>query len=82
MIGLNAFERQWSECGPSVHSAIERVGASGWYVLGQEVVRFEESFAAWWGLSHCVGVANGMDAMRSDSECWESSLGIASSPRH
>src|SRR3954451_8950667 len=33
------------------------------FVLGPEVVRFEESFAEYTGVAHCIGVANGTDAL-------------------
>lgn len=36
---------------------------SGWYVLGREVQRFEEDFAAYTGAKHCVGLASGLDAL-------------------
>lgn len=36
---------------------------SGWYVLGNEVKTFEESFAAYTGASYCVGLASGLDAL-------------------
>lgn len=36
---------------------------SGWYILGKEVSAFEEEFAAYVGSKHCVGVANGLDAL-------------------
>lgn len=36
---------------------------SGWYVLGQEVSAFETEFAQYVGAKHCVGVANGLDAL-------------------
>lgn len=36
---------------------------SGWYVLGQEVSRFEEEFAAYTGGRYCVGLASGLDAL-------------------
>jgi dTDP-4-amino-4,6-dideoxygalactose transaminase len=35
----------------------------GWYVLGQEVSAFEAEFAAYVGAKHCIGVANGLDAL-------------------
>lgn len=44
-------------------SAVSRVLASHWYVLGQESVAFETEFAAYLGAAHCVGVANGTDAL-------------------
>lgn len=36
---------------------------SGWYVLGNEVKKFEEEFADYVGAKHCVGLANGLDAL-------------------
>lgn len=43
--------------------AIERVTRSGRYILGPEVESFEQEFAAYLGVAHCVGVANGTDAL-------------------
>jgi dTDP-4-amino-4,6-dideoxygalactose transaminase len=43
--------------------ALRRVLASGWYILGDEVRAFEEEFAAYLGVSHCVGVGNGTEAL-------------------
>ncbi len=36
---------------------------SGWYILGNEVKKFEEEFATYTGAKHCVGVASGLDAL-------------------
>lgn len=36
---------------------------SGWYILGKGVQSFEEKFAAYCGAKHCIGVANGLDAL-------------------
>ncbi len=44
-------------------AAVRRVLESGWYVLGKEVEAFENEYAAWCGSPHCVGVANGLDAL-------------------
>lgn len=35
----------------------------GWYIKGQQVNKFETAFAEYCGTSHCVGVANGLDAL-------------------
>jgi dTDP-3-amino-3,4,6-trideoxy-alpha-D-glucose transaminase len=43
--------------------ALERVARSGRYILGPEVEAFEEEFASYIGVRHCVGVANGTDAL-------------------
>ncbi|PKP24845.1 MAG: aminotransferase [Bacteroidetes bacterium HGW-Bacteroidetes-2] len=37
---------------------------SGFYVLGNQVSAFETEFAAYCGTSYCIGVANGLDALR------------------
>lgn len=44
-------------------AAVKRVLDSGWYLLGKEVEAFEQEFAAYCGTKHCVGVANGLDAL-------------------
>ncbi|MEM5565400.1 DegT/DnrJ/EryC1/StrS family aminotransferase [Psychroserpens sp. AS72] len=36
---------------------------SGYYIKGSEVTRFEQSFATYCGTKHCIGVANGLDAL-------------------
>ena len=36
---------------------------SGWYIMGNELRSFEESFANYTGAKHCVGLANGLDAL-------------------
>jgi dTDP-4-amino-4,6-dideoxygalactose transaminase len=46
-----------------VRSAIDRVLASGRYILGPEVHAFEAEFAEYVGVSHAIGVANGTDAL-------------------
>jgi dTDP-4-amino-4,6-dideoxygalactose transaminase len=43
--------------------AATRVIDSGWFILGGEVGRFERAFAAYCGTDHCIGVANGLDAL-------------------
>jgi hypothetical protein len=48
---------------PEIDTAIARVLAGGWYILGEEVRHFEAEYAAALGLGHAVGVANGTDAL-------------------
>ncbi len=43
--------------------ACARVIDSGWYVLGKEVAEFEKEFATYCETDHCLGVANGLDAL-------------------
>jgi dTDP-4-amino-4,6-dideoxygalactose transaminase len=46
-----------------MQAAFTRVLKSGWYILGQEVSAFEKEFAGFCETRHCVGVANGLDAL-------------------
>jgi len=54
-----------------LEAAASRVIRSGWYVLGQEVTAFEREFALFIGAKHCVGVANGLDALILSLEALE-----------
>lgn len=51
------------EDAPAVRSAIDRVLASGWFILGPELEQFEKEFAAASGTSYAVGVGTGTDAL-------------------
>ena len=46
-----------------INQATARVVDSGWYILGKEVEAFENDFAQYCGAKHCLGVANGLDAL-------------------
>jgi dTDP-4-amino-4,6-dideoxygalactose transaminase len=48
---------------PSIQQRMAEVVESGRYVLGPEVRAFEREFAAYLGVEHVVGVANGTDAI-------------------
>lgn len=50
-------------------SAVDRVGQSGWLILGQEVQDFELELAKWWGVPYAVGVASGLDALEIALRC-------------
>lgn len=43
--------------------AVRRVLDSGWYILGEETRAFETAFARYNGCRHCLGTANGTDAI-------------------
>jgi dTDP-4-amino-4,6-dideoxygalactose transaminase len=49
---------------PELSQAIQRVVKRGWYLLGEEVEAFEKEYAEYIGSKHCIGVANGLDALR------------------
>lgn len=46
-----------------IERAIQKVLKSGVYVLGETVGQFEAEFANYIGVNHCIGVANGTDAL-------------------
>lgn len=46
-----------------VNQALTECVNSGWYVLGKQVEKFEQSYAAFCESTYCVGLANGLDAI-------------------
>lgn len=63
MIEYESLARSNSAYMADLEDAAKRVIRSGWYVLGQEVSAFEAEFADYVGAKHCIGVANGLDAL-------------------
>ncbi len=57
------FASSLDEYKPRLVEAITQVVDGGRYILGPEVEAFEEEFAGYLGARHCVGVANGTDAI-------------------
>ena len=55
---------------PELSQAIQQVVNSGWYLLGDETKQFEKEYAAFCGAKHCIGVANGLDALRLVLKAW------------
>ena len=49
--------------GAEIEDAVKRVVESGWYLQGEANARFEEHYAAFIGSKHCIGCANGLDAL-------------------
>jgi dTDP-4-amino-4,6-dideoxygalactose transaminase len=54
---------QYRSIRPEVLEAIEQVMATGQFILGEQVDRFEEEFACYCEVDHCVGVGSGSDAL-------------------
>ncbi|MCV5491715.1 DegT/DnrJ/EryC1/StrS family aminotransferase, partial [Escherichia coli] len=51
--------------------AFERVLNSGWYIMGRELSEFEDRYAKYYGVKHCIGVANGLDALILVIRAWK-----------
>jgi dTDP-4-amino-4,6-dideoxygalactose transaminase len=52
-----------------LQGCLNRVLESGWYLCGEELTAFEQAFARFLGVSHCVGVGNGTDALELALRC-------------
>lgn len=46
-----------------IDDAYRRVLDSGWFIMGPELAAFEEEFAAYSEVKHCIGVGNGLEAL-------------------
>ncbi|MGH8420467.1 MAG: DegT/DnrJ/EryC1/StrS family aminotransferase [Pseudomonas sp.] len=63
MNNIPLFSAAKANAGLDFTASIKAVLDSHWYVLGTEVTRFEEEFASYVGVDHCISVANGSDAL-------------------
>jgi dTDP-4-amino-4,6-dideoxygalactose transaminase len=63
MIPFLDVKATYTELREELDQAYHRVMDSGWFILGTEVTKFEAEFAASCGVEHCIGVANGLDAL-------------------
>lgn len=67
-LDLKAINAQYRD---ELVAAATRVIDSGWYIQGTEVKAFEEEFAEYCGSKHCIGVANGLDALTLTLRAWK-----------
>lgn len=56
-------------------TAFNRFLNSGYYILGNEVTAFENEFAIYCGSTYCIGVSNGLDALKLIFEAYKT-LGV------
>ena len=70
MVKFLDIQRITASFEPQLSAEVQRVVSSGWYLLGQEVAGFEKNFAAYCDSAHCVGVANGLDALTLILMAW------------
>ena len=62
-VPLNDLRRGFLGQQHELRTAVDEVLTSGWYVLGPQHDAFEREFAEHLGAAHCIGVANGTDAL-------------------
>ena len=65
----------YQELKAELDAAYQRVMDSGWFLLGRELEGFETEYAGYCGSKHCVGVANGLDALHLILRAWEIGAG-------
>jgi len=53
----------YRELQDEIEAEVLRSFRSGWYIGGPDIAAFEADFSAFTGARHCVGVANGLDAL-------------------
>ena len=63
MIMANNLKRQYSLYASEYETKALEVLRSGWYILGDEVKKFENEWAEFIGANYCVGLASGLDAL-------------------
>jgi dTDP-4-amino-4,6-dideoxygalactose transaminase len=57
------FRAPYHELKEEFDAAYHRFMESGWFVLGKETAAFEDEYAVYCEAAHCVGVANGLEAL-------------------
>lgn len=67
-LDLKAINAQYRD---ELIAAATRVIDSGWYIQGAELKAFEQEFADYCGTKHCIGVANGLDALILTLRAWK-----------
>lgn len=63
-IDFAVLGRQYSKYQVEYEEAALRTLRSGWYIQGNELDKFEQMYADYMGVKHCIGVGNGLDSLR------------------
>ncbi len=63
-VNFAELERQYKKYQNEYEESVLRVLRSGWYIMGRELAEFEKEYALFQERKHCVGVGNGLDALR------------------
>jgi dTDP-4-amino-4,6-dideoxygalactose transaminase len=61
-LDLQKINAQYAE---ELKQVTSEVIDSGWYLLGERIKQFESNLAEFIGVKHAIGVANGLDALRT-----------------
>lgn len=63
MIEFAGLQQQYNEVAEHIEQAVKRVLKGGWFILGQELEKFEQEFSRYIGTKFAIGVNSGSDAL-------------------
>lgn len=63
MIAYSDLTYIHKEIREEIDQAVKKVIDNNWFIMGEELTRFEEEYAKYCGTGHCIGVGNGLDAL-------------------
>jgi len=63
MINFVDLKKEYAKISEEINQAMQRVLRSGWFILGEEVKKFEKDFSKYIGVKYGVGVNSGSDAL-------------------
>lgn len=58
------LKSQYQSIQPAINAAIQTVLNEAYFVQGRQVGEFERQYADYVGVKHCIGISNGLDALR------------------
>ena len=64
MIPFGNLKKQYLSIQKEIDFVIKQVLNKGWFILGENVEKFEEEFAKYCGVKYGIGVANGVEAIQ------------------
>lgn len=64
MIYFGDLKKQYLSIKKDIDRSIAKTLNSGWFILGQEVKKFEKEFAKYCGTKYAIGVGNGLEALQ------------------
>ena len=62
-IPFGDLKRQYNQLRPEIDAATREVYESGWFILGNQIQRFEKDFAEYCNAKYGVGVGSGTEAL-------------------
>lgn len=63
-VPFSTMQKMHEEIRKEMLDKFEKIYDKGWYIGGEECAKFEEEFAKFIGTKYCIGVGNGLDALR------------------